>query len=191
MRKIPPTSPTCEYTFFHECPFISFWPSRARFLELLARFRTLLQTRADGRLVRTVGGLPFMVVIDTGSSDLWVQSNTSIPGSQSTGQSANISYAVGSAAGPIKLAEVTFAGCTIPNQAYLEVPAGNGVPGTQGIIGLGPASGSNILDTLSTAAFATAPVNVTQALGMAPPLDRIFANGSVPAFITSTWVVSA
>jgi hypothetical protein len=101
---------------------------------------------------------------------------------------SNIYYAIGSAAGPIKLGDLVLAGYTIPNQAYLEVPAGNGVPGTQGVIGLGPAAGSGILETLFAPAFATEPVTTTQALGMAPPLDRIFANGSVPAFITSTCV---
>jgi hypothetical protein len=85
----------------------------------------------------------------------------------------NITYAKGFAAGPIKTVDVSFAGYNITSQAFIE--ADDNTSGSPGIIGLGPASGSTIFNDLHSN------------LSAAPILDRIFANGSVPAYITTTY----
>ncbi|KAI9433250.1 acid protease [Lactarius psammicola] len=43
----------------------------------------------------TLGGTPFSVVLDTGSSDLWVAGD--VPGTQDTGKPADVAYAIGEA----------------------------------------------------------------------------------------------
>ncbi len=54
------------------------------------------------------------------SADLWVVplNNVSVPDSIDTGARANVSYAIGSVSGPVKTAELVFAGYTVPNQAF-------------------------------------------------------------------------
>ena len=42
--------------------------------------------------------LDFVVMLDTGSSDLWVRSNTSLKPTNDSGITANVSYGVGFAA---------------------------------------------------------------------------------------------
>ncbi|KAF8214306.1 hypothetical protein K438DRAFT_1927392 [Mycena galopus ATCC 62051] len=96
----------------------------------------------------TIGGDPFVVMIDTGRqsklhSDLWVASTVS--SASSTGQdsdSATVSYASGAATGPVMSAPVDFAGYTIPSQAFIQVPPDSSHPAAPGLIGLGPSEGS-------------------------------------------------
>lgn len=82
----------------------------------------------------TLGGSSYTVLIDTGSSDLWVAG--SVPGSNDTGKTTGVSYAVGAVeglspkntpnhitqlntiTGPIKTALLDFTGYTVPSQAY-------------------------------------------------------------------------
>lgn len=64
----------------------------------------------------TLGGRSIPVLLDTGSSDLWVTGE--VPGTQDTGKSDKLSYAVGTAAGDINTANLTFGGYDVPNQAY-------------------------------------------------------------------------
>ncbi|KAJ7145260.1 aspartic peptidase domain-containing protein [Mycena filopes] len=119
----------------------------------------------------TVGGVPFEVLIDTGSADLWVAGE--VPSSTSTGKAATIAYASGGASGPVQLAPVVFNGFTVPNQAFVLVPPDSAHPVGQGLIGLGPSDGSVIFE-----AFAAADEGNTV-------LDNIFTQDtSTPNFIS-------
>ncbi|CAL1707657.1 unnamed protein product [Somion occarium] len=117
----------------------------------------------------TMGGKSVSLLLDTGSSDLTVAGD--IPNTKDTGKTTELSYAIGSAKGPIKLVEVGYEGYTIPDQAF--VLDTSGVQGEdQGIIGLGPSSNSKIRQVLNSAAGN-------------PVVDHIFKlNSSTPNFIS-------
>ncbi|KAG5644774.1 hypothetical protein DXG03_007682 [Asterophora parasitica] len=118
----------------------------------------------------TIGGRRYTLLVDTGSSDLWVAGK--VPNSNLTGVSGGVSYAVGAVSGPIKTAEVQLIGFTIPDQAFLEIEPDQENKAGEGIIGLGPNDGSNIYQEIGNAAGAAL-------------IDRIFLqNQSMPTYIT-------
>lgn len=98
----------------------------------------------------TIGGRTIPVLLDTGSSDLWVTGD--VPGTQDLGKSVKLSYAVGTAAGDINTVDIEFGGYTVQNQAYLRVEDTSTFSmniqdqGFSGLIGLGPNTGSKIRD---------------------------------------------
>ncbi|KAI0341939.1 acid protease [Trametopsis cervina] len=130
-----------------------------------------LQNESDLKYFTNISlnGVDFPVLIDTGSSDLWVAGK--VPGAGSTGKTAKVEYAIGGASGPILTAKMEVEGFTITNQAFILDTSGDN-PDGQGLIGLGP----NLESSVHTA--------LNSKNGDAP-LDRIFRdNMSTPNFLT-------
>ncbi|KAJ7143497.1 aspartic peptidase A1 [Mycena crocata] len=123
----------------------------------------------------TLGGTTVAVILDTGSSDLWVNFPSTVPTTKDTGKSISLSYAVGSARGNIHTAQLKFDNYTVEDQAFLLVEDRSSFssdPSFDGLVGLGPNEGSMIQDELKGSAGDTM-------------LNRIFAqNQSVSNYIT-------
>jgi hypothetical protein len=119
-----------------------------------------------------LGGHSVTVQIDTGSSDLWVATDDD-DGFNITTQTAEIDYVSGSAEGPVTFGDLSIAGITVSQQAFIRVPPSSAFPSSKGLIGLGPSSGSVIFQTVAN----------NDAL---PPLDRAFdsAGNASESFIT-------
>ncbi|KAF5382465.1 hypothetical protein D9615_002732 [Tricholomella constricta] len=98
----------------------------------------------------TLGGVGVRVLLDTGSSDLWVAFPKAQPSSTDLGKTVTLSYAVGQASGHVHSTTAEIGGYKVDNQAFLLV--GNTSTfstdihsqGYDGLFGLGPNKGSVI-----------------------------------------------
>ncbi|KAH7929963.1 acid protease [Leucogyrophana mollusca] len=83
-----------------------------------------------------VGGHEFTLILDTGSSDLWVSGNQKLKVTNQTNTNVNLTYGIGSVSGNVAYGAVAFGGYHVNNQAFLNVDKTNEQNG-QGILGLG------------------------------------------------------
>ncbi|KAI0045589.1 acid protease, partial [Auriscalpium vulgare] len=121
----------------------------------------------------TLGDSLFSVMIDTGSSDLWVAART-VSGANNTGVSSDVTYDIGGVQGPVQTAHLEFAGYIVPDQAFILVTPSDVNPAGQGLIGLGPNVGSQVHLAMKQRPAGDAV------------LDRIFRQTpSTPNFITT------
>ncbi|THH26649.1 hypothetical protein EUX98_g7539 [Antrodiella citrinella] len=115
-----------------------------------------------------VSGQPFTVQLDTGSSDLWLDTqNFTLTNLTDTEVVGSISYVDGTGAtGDINIGVVTWGDFTVEKQAFINAPGSNATSGGSfnGLLGVGPPSTSDIAVTL----------NGSQYDGI-PFLDNVFA----------------
>jgi len=103
----------------------------------------------------TLGGRTIPVLLDTGSSDLWVTGD--VPGTKDLGQPEKLVYAVGTATGNISTSDFALGMYTVKDQAYLRVQDTSTFSmdiqsqGFLGLMGLGPNTGSKISDKIADA----------------------------------------
>ncbi|KAI0664358.1 aspartic peptidase domain-containing protein [Cubamyces menziesii] len=107
-----------------------------------------------------VNGAPYQVILDTGSSDTWIDPLSQGVSEPSdlfhTGFNSSTTYVDGSvSSGPIVLADVTFGAYTVKNQAITIAYNASTQPTLfNGLIGLGGALKSQIAQILANSSFA-------------------------------------
>ncbi|CDO75991.1 hypothetical protein BN946_scf184922.g4 [Trametes cinnabarina] len=85
-----------------------------------------------------LGGQNFTVVVDTGSTDLWVDARgLDLQLSNNTDIHVNFSYALGGVSGNIAFADLKIGPYTLPNQAFVNATEVDDFPGEiRGLIGM-------------------------------------------------------
>ncbi|CAL1701692.1 unnamed protein product [Somion occarium] len=111
----------------------------------------------QGKLYTTtihINGQSFKVDMDTGSSDLWIDTKgANLTGTTDTGILGAIVYEdLSSAVGNLTLADITWGNFTVKDQVFISAPGTNATLGLRdGLLGLGPQTLSNISHTLHLA----------------------------------------
>ncbi|KZT07621.1 acid protease [Laetiporus sulphureus 93-53] len=104
-----------------------------------------------------VQGQPFQVQIDSGSADLWLNTEgVTLDGLVDTGINATVAYVDTSAAsGPIVLGNVSLGEFTVNGQAFINAPGSNAsYDGIDvGLLGVGPPSLSSVFNHLVNSSY--------------------------------------
>ncbi|OSX61309.1 hypothetical protein POSPLADRAFT_1047533 [Postia placenta MAD-698-R-SB12] len=139
-----------------------------RIADEVAGYENLNDSRYVGEVL--VSSRPFEIILDTGSHEFWLKTDTTLSNYTNTSITAMIDYGGGtglgsSVSGFVLLAKTQFANFTIKEQAFinvLEPASGLIAPGINGIMGIAPPSN----DTAINNAFKQA--NYTASSGGSP-----------------------
>ncbi|EED81157.1 predicted protein [Postia placenta Mad-698-R] len=115
-----------------------------RTVDELAGYDNLNDSRYVGEVL--VSGRPFEIILDTGSHEFWLKTDTTLSNYTNTSITAMIDYGGGTGLGStvsgfVLLAETQFANFTIKEQPFINVlePASSFiVPGINGLMGIAP-----------------------------------------------------
>ncbi|KAI0328368.1 acid protease [Cubamyces sp. BRFM 1775] len=126
-----------------------------------------------------LGGQNFTVMVDTGSSDLWVDARKlNLHITNDTGVGAEFAYAIGAVQGKIQYAELQIGPYVIPNQVFVSATKADPLPDNiLGIIGMA-------FDTAAIFTVLTQVWGLESAQKLArSPITNLFAqNPSAPAY---------
>ncbi|THH32514.1 hypothetical protein EUX98_g1659 [Antrodiella citrinella] len=102
----------------------------------------------------TLGGVEFPIQLDTGSSDVWVQTPFALNVANQTNIPVNLTFGIGEANGLIGFTDMSLGDYDVPNQAFLNVSNATDFGaifsnGIFGIMGLSFDQGSSVFDEMA------------------------------------------
>ncbi|THH20326.1 hypothetical protein EW146_g1004 [Bondarzewia mesenterica] len=126
----------------------------------------------------TIGGRPFALQLDTGSSDLWIHRQEGVQITKQTQEFVKVEYGLGWVSGRTAYAPFEVGNLKIPSQAFINSDASADLDDIDGLWGLGFDRASEI----HTVASRSSPSSDASSL---TPLSNIFSqNISSPNFLT-------